>query len=542
MPVLSGETWSPNAGRNTISWSFAASNYEILADHYSTYKTFSSFITGQNRDVIRSAFAAWAAVANIDFVEVEDAAEVDIRLGNYNIDGRAAVNGYSTLAETGGWQINGRFYVAQIAFDVDAYDGGGFYGTAVHEIGHALGLDHSPLANAVMYATLSAANRAGTLTSDDIEGIVSLYGPRSAWTPPPADDFAGSTATTGIVAVGGSVTGAIETKADTDWFKVMVTAGHTYRFDLEGRVTNGGTLIDALLGLRSASGALLVLSDDEGEGQNSQITYRANASGPLYLAAAGHPTADPAVGTYRLSVTDLTPPSGSPVILAAGTNILRQSATSFVEDLAVRAAAGSLTSAAAVEALVKAADATTSVATMSYEFFTGRVPTQAGLDFLVSPTGPNSNNINSAYYQSFSLENRYINFAVNLGKVGEGAARFTADYGALTLAQATQKAYGVIFGAEPTSATVSALLDPVFVLNGKTLSRAQYFEAYGRDGPSGIGTKAAMVGWLLAEAEKADLGQFARSNHDFLTDLADGAAFGVDVVGVYGKPAYVFGG
>lgn len=68
--------------------------------------------------------------------------------------------------------------------------------------------------------------------------------------------------------------------------------------------------------------------------------------------------------------------------------------------------------------------------------------------------------------------------------------------------------------------------------------RDVYFESYGRDGLNGIGTKAAMVGWLLAEAEKADLGVYARSNAAFLTDLADGANFGIDLVGVYGRPEY----
>ena len=185
-----------------------------------------------------------------------------------------------------------------------------------------------------------------------------------------------------------------------------------------------------------------------------------------------------------------------------------------------------------VAQLVMEAQQSTSVATLSYQFFTGKVPTAAGLDFLVSPTGPNANNINSAYYQAFNLENRYINFAVNLGKVGEGAASFSAAYGAMTLFDATKAAYTTIFGAAPTDAKVHALID----------SRVDYFAAYGGDGPNGIGTKAAMVGWLLAEAVKADVGMYAKSNDAFLTDLADGATLGVNIVGVYGHPEYAYSG
>ena len=207
----------------------------------------------------------------------------------------------------------------------------------------------------------------------------------------------------------------------------------------------------------------------------------------------------------------------------------------FGADLSGKISAG-MTNVQAFAEIIKAADATTSVAAMAYEFFTGKIPGSAGFDYLVSPTGPNPNNLNSAYYQSFNLENRYINFAVNLGKVGEGNARFTADYGGLSLFDATKKAYGAIFGGSPTDAKVHALID----------TRIDYFASYGGDGATGIGTKAAMVGWLLAEAQKADLGVMARSVNAWLTDLADGSApYALDVLDPakgYYKADFIFGG
>lgn len=232
---------------------------------------------------------------------------------------------------------------------------------------------------------------------------------------------------------------------------------------------------------------------------------------------------------------------------SAFSNILRSTslapnALALGADLAARITAGTLTATSALAEVIKAADATTSVATLSYQFFTGKIPSAAGIDYLVSPTGPNGNNINSAYYQSFSLENRYINFAVNLGKVGEGRDSFQSAYGAKTLFEATKEAYATIFGATPTDAKVHALLDPTFVLNGVTMSRADYFAYYGQDGANGLGTKAAMVGWLLSEAEKADVGMYARANAAFLADLADGATFAVSLISAYGKPEYVYGG
>jgi uncharacterized protein YkwD len=250
----------------------------------------------------------------------------------------------------------------------------------------------------------------------------------------------------------------------------------------------------------------------------------------------------------RFSDRDVSLVAGplNPAVAAAVANILRLSPTGsgagVAADLSARVDSGAISQAQAVAQLVVQADSTTSAATLAYQFFTDRIPSGAGYDYLVSPEGPNPNNLNAAYYQTFNLENRYINFAVNLGKLGEGAAGFQQQYGGLTLFQATKAAYGEIFGGTPTDAKVSALLDPVISFPGGTMSRAQYFAYYGQDGANGIGTKAAMVGWLLAEAEKADIGLYARSDAAFLTDLADGASYNVDLVGTYGRPEYVFSG
>jgi Ca2+-binding RTX toxin-like protein len=245
------------------------------------------------------------------------------------------------------------------------------------------------------------------------------------------------------------------------------------------------------------------------------------------MALSGAPVLDPTV-TLEISR-----------VLRGETNAAAP--TSLAATLSAGLAAGSLSQSDALQQILLAAQNTSSVATLSYEFFTGKAPSAGGMDFLVSPTGPNPNNLNAAYYQSFSLENRYINFAVNLGKVGEGNTAFTAKYGGLSLFEATRMAYATIFGDAPSDAKLHAILDPTTVLNGQTFSRSDYFAYYGQDGATGIGTKAAMVGYLLAEAEKADLGVYAKSNDAFLTDVAlHNASFGLDLVGVYNQPGFVF--
>jgi serralysin len=296
--------------------------------------------------------------------------------------------------------------------------------------------------------------------------------------------------------------------------------------------------------------------------------YVVNLDGvdPSSLTAAnvfGGPAAvSPAPATQPVSPPQLLQPAAPPPATGGTSNsaalmvsqgvdsavehVLRQppalsGQADFVNGLKAELAAGQLSVTQAVHQIVLQALPTTSVATLSYEFFTGKAPSAAGMDYLVSPAGPNPNNLSSAYYQSFSLENRYINFAVNLGKAGEGAAAFTARYGGLSLVEATRTAYATIFGEAPSEAKLHAILDPTTVLNGQIFSRTEYFAYYGRDGANGLGTKAAMVGYLLAEAEKADLGTYALSNDAFLTDVAlHNAPFAVDLVGAYSQPGFVF--
>ena len=185
---------------------------------------------------------------------------------------------------------------------------------------------------------------------------------------------------------------------------------------------------------------------------------------------------------------------------------------------------GSLSKTEALGQIANLADGTVALAEASYQFFTGRTPSQAGLAWLVSSPA-NPTDLNDAYYAGFSLENRYINFAVNLGKFGEGSASFISKFGTKTLAATVKDAYATIFGTIPTDAKVAAMVDP----------RASYFAYYGQDGANGVGTKAAAVGWLLAEAVKSDAGTYATAVNNFLLDLSDGSALhNVDLVGVYG--------
>ena len=317
-------------------------------------------------------------------------------------------------------------------------------------------------------------------------------------------------------------------------------ADHLNGFDGDDALT-GGAGDDTLEG-----GAGIDTAVYAGLAQDYAVTASGDASWIVRDLRAGSPEGvDTLTSVERLQFADRTMTLSLQLasdVATALTNVLRIDPSSPEAAAIASGLSGKPLSAAAAD-LVVAAKATSSVATLAYEFFTGAAPSAAGMDYLVSPSGPNANNLNSAYYQSFNIENRYINFAVNLGKLGAGRDAFTATYGAKTLFEATRDAYRTIFGTAPSDQKLHDILDPTFQLGGRTVTRADYFGVYGGDGANGIGTKAAMVGWLLTEAVKADTGVYAKANDAFLLDVGlNNAPFGVDLVGKYAKPEYAFGG
>ncbi len=127
-------------------------------------------------------------------------------------------------------------------------------------------------------------------------------------------DLAADTTTTGTVAVGGSVTGEAYPANDRDWYAVTLTAGTTYRIDLEDRVTGDGTPYDLcdgtvydpyLYGVHDADGTLIAgtADDNGGAGFNSRLYFTPESTGTYYIAAGA--CGSQSIGTYELSVTAL---------------------------------------------------------------------------------------------------------------------------------------------------------------------------------------------------------------------------------------------
>lgn len=179
---LMGEEWAGDSP--VITWSFAEySSIDLtLGRSYSGYPTFEATFDSEQRDLVRMAFQAWEDVADIDFVETDDASSVDIRIGWDSIDGSS---NSTTLGMATVWSVNDNITCASVQIDIaDQSDADfttgspasgkwSFLGTVTHEVGHTLGLDHSEYTSAMMYAM---ASDTVALTSDDIEAIVAVYG------------------------------------------------------------------------------------------------------------------------------------------------------------------------------------------------------------------------------------------------------------------------------------------------------------------------------------------------------------------------------
>uniref|UniRef100_A0A1J3EGP4 Metalloendoproteinase 1 n=1 Tax=Noccaea caerulescens TaxID=107243 RepID=A0A1J3EGP4_NOCCA len=141
------------------------------------------------KSVFSRAFVRWAEVIPLTFRRVDTFSASDIRIGFYSgsgdhgdgspFDGPGGVlahafpptNGRCHFDGDENWLIsgnggNGRFNTR--AVDLES--------VAVHEIGHLLGLDHSSAVGAVMNPKMPSGTRKVVLTTDDVEGVRSLYG------------------------------------------------------------------------------------------------------------------------------------------------------------------------------------------------------------------------------------------------------------------------------------------------------------------------------------------------------------------------------
>jgi hypothetical protein len=117
-----------------------------------------------------------------------------------------------------------------------------------------------------------------------------------------ADDFAASTATTGLVAVNGTAVGNLEVAGDHDWFKVLLVGGHKYFIRVKAASNGGGTLSDSTMDLRDAFGTVLESNDDGGFGLDPSLGVHVQRSRTYFIDVGAFNNNK--VGTYTVEVVD----------------------------------------------------------------------------------------------------------------------------------------------------------------------------------------------------------------------------------------------
>jgi len=220
--------------------------------------------------------------------------------------------------------------------------------------------------------------------------------------------------------------------------------------------------------------------------------------------------------------------------------------TLTLDAYATQSQTGGITDAAALSSTLKLVNGTTAVAVETYQFFTGRAPSAAGLAYLVNST-TNANDLNDAYFSKFGQENRFINFSINLATgTGEGAAAFATAYGSVSYAQTVATAYDKVIGnAVATAAGVDVAAAVAFLSRADNITYLTNFVKANTTLTSAadidLAVKAALIGEVLNVATVTGLGGYATSTTALITDLSDGvlstdSANGVNILTAYGAP------
>jgi len=142
----------------------------------------------------------------------------------------------------------------------------------------------------------------------------------SSTTPPVNDAIPGSTSSNTFIfpstSAGGSTSqsSTIDTLADSDWFRTILTGGVSYQIEIRGLPSSNGTLPDSFLRLRDSSGNLIASDDDSGTGTDSLLTFTPSSSATYFIDVQSY--GNSYSGTYAIYITTLgsgtQPPSQQP--------------------------------------------------------------------------------------------------------------------------------------------------------------------------------------------------------------------------------------
>ena len=327
--ALTGTKWgsgTQGSSGGTITYSFMGSGVSFQAEGYGDSVAVTSlpgfqpcFITE-----IQNAFAAWQAVANIQFVQVTDNGVAfnapdaigDIRIGAHTFDGPSR-----TLAHAYFPPPNGNSAAGDIHFDSAENWSCTTNGTdigivAIHEIGHSLGLNHETTSTVAVMDPIYNSSLTG-LQADDINGVTTIYGSAALSAPPANDNWPGtsipgipytnSVDTTGATVepndptVNVTCDGTLLARGDaTVWYSFAPGSSVSVSVDTYG--ANYDTYIAIWTGSALNNLSLVGCDDDTEDNLQSQLTLNAQGGTTYYIEVAeyagsqANPSHDPTPG------------------------------------------------------------------------------------------------------------------------------------------------------------------------------------------------------------------------------------------------------
>ncbi|MDB5352577.1 MAG: hypothetical protein JWN86_3824 [Planctomycetota bacterium] len=305
-----------------ITYSFAPDGTNIGGNSSTLFQTMSNrgFTTSQWQSAIQKAAASWESAANLNLVLVSDDGSSfgaagnqqgdsrfgDIRIGGASLASNVLASCFLPPAFNGGtlagdivintaqaWQINSDYDLQTVA---------------MHEFGHALGLDHSTVSYADMYSSYNAIKQ--TLTSDDIAGIQSIYGTRAA-------DAFDAAASNGSYSTASNINSYVNSNAqvtlsslditsasDSDWYVVNAPANTSGTLTVTMQSSNLSSLSPKLTLYNSSLAVLSTVQSIGSFGATvTTIAITGVTSGQKFYiksqAAGGLPTG---IGAYGLLV------------------------------------------------------------------------------------------------------------------------------------------------------------------------------------------------------------------------------------------------
>ena len=136
-----------------------------------------------------------------------------------------------------------------------------------------------------------------SLTSDATDTILLSAAQGTSVSEPSDGDLPGNTTTTGVVAIGGTVSGIVDEGHDVDWFAVELTAGAYYKFSLHGQaMANSQVTIRGI-----ADGNSSYVTPGPGSHRGSALHWKTSRSGTFYVDVG--PFQGNRHGAYTLSAS-----------------------------------------------------------------------------------------------------------------------------------------------------------------------------------------------------------------------------------------------